>query len=92
MTLYFRLQLVESHVFASCPRVVFGHSPVVQGVDKGLKPSTLCPIGSHHAPLLLPRARFDYFPLVRGAEEDYLANPDNLRCQINYVLFTHVMQ
>ncbi|CAM9969506.1 unnamed protein product, partial [Sphacelaria rigidula] len=30
--------------------------------------------------------------LVRGAEKDYLANPDNLRCQINYVLFTHVMQ
>ncbi|CAM9113012.1 unnamed protein product, partial [Hapterophycus canaliculatus] len=30
--------------------------------------------------------------ICRGAEAAYLANPDSLRCQINYILFTHVIE
>ncbi|CAM9361651.1 unnamed protein product, partial [Ectocarpus fasciculatus] len=29
--------------------------------------------------------------ICKGAEAAYLADPDNLRCQINYILFTHVI-
>eukprot|EP00904_Undaria_pinnatifida_P002822 jgi/Undpi1/12540/HiC_scaffold_6.g02209.m1 len=30
--------------------------------------------------------------ICKGAEAAYLADPDNLRCQINYILFTHVIE
>lgn len=36
---------------------------------------------------MLPTARFS-----RSAEAAYLADPDNLRHQVNYILFVHAME